>query len=85
MIRYSEKEIKILSMTRIVIPENREFIPGVDCGGKRPFGSSNQCKRICTGDMGLKSIYPNIKLPCGFQVLEYQDFKNKLREALAGI
>lgn len=84
-IKYCEKDMGILSMNRIIIPEDREFMPGADCGGKRPFGSSPSCERICTGDMGLKSVYPNIKLPCGFQVIKHQDFKKRLQEGIAGI
>ena len=82
MVRYSEKEKRVLSMIRIVIPEYREFIPGVDCGGQKPLGESSRCERICTGNDGLKSIYPDIKLPCGFQIL---NFKNRPQEEITGI
>ncbi len=85
MKKYSEKEIRIFSMIRIVIPEYREFIPGVDCGGQKPLGESSRCERICTGSDGLKSIYSDIKLPCGFQILKHQDFKNKPQEGIAEI
>ncbi len=83
-IEYSEKEIRILLMNMIIITCD-DFTPGVDCGGEKPFGTSLRCKKICTGDDGLKSVYPDLKLPCGFQVLKNQDFKKKLQEGIAGI
>lgn len=82
---YSKKERFALFYHKIIIPDDRPFKTGVDCRGKKPLGMSPECIRICTGEMGLKSVYPDIKLPCGFQVLKHQDFKKRLQEGIAGI
>ncbi len=68
----------------IFIPPDRNFIPGKDCKGEKPFKKSDKCYKICFGTHGASSV-GGLPLPCEAMTVLNKQFMKKTKQAVAKI
>lgn len=68
----------------IFIPPDRDFIPGQDCKGKKPFKKSDECYGICLGTHGACSM-GGLPMPCVALAALDKKFVEKIRCGIAGL